>query len=135
MNVELADKNIGWFCSSDIEKLEKHQDSRFLAAFIKEHLCGCTAVICYNDEIAYWLIKELSYASIRVPKDVSVVCFDNSYLSELSKVRITTLTHRPHEMGSCVAETMIQMLQGVSVVSQEIPWELVRKESDGPAPA
>ncbi|MCI9347171.1 MAG: substrate-binding domain-containing protein [Lachnospiraceae bacterium] len=135
MNVELADKNIGWFCSSDIEKLEKNQDSRFLAAFIKEHLCGCTAVICYNDEIAYWLIKELSYAGIRVPRDVSVVCFDNSYLSELSKVRITTLTHRPHEMGSCVAETMIQMLQGVSVVSQEIPWELVRKESDGPAPA
>ena len=56
-------------------------------------------------------------------------------IRDRSKVRITTLTHRPHEMGSCVAETMIQMLQGVSVVSQEIPWELVRKESDGPAPA
>ncbi len=133
INVELSDRNVGWFCSSDIEKLEKNQDSRFLASYISEHLSGCTAVICYNDEIAYWLIKELSYAGIRVPRDVSVVCFDNSYLSELSKVRITTLTHRPHEMGNCVAETMIQMLQGIPVVSQEIPWELVRKESDGPA--
>ena len=55
------------------------------------------------------------------------------YLSELSKVRITTLTHKPHEMGNCVAETMMRMLQGIPVVSQEIPWELVRKESDGPA--
>lgn len=132
-NVALSDSNVGWFHSSDIEKLEKNQDSRFLAAYIREHLSGCTAVICYNDEIAYWLIKELSYTGIRVPRDVSVVCFDNSYLSELSKVRITTLTHRPHEMGTCVAETMIRMLQKIPVVSQEIPWELVRKESDGPA--
>lgn len=129
-NVELSDRNVGWFQSTDIEGLEKRQDSRFLANYIKDQLSGCTAVICYNDEIAYWLIKELSYAGIRVPRDISVVCFDNSYLSELSKVRITTLTHRPHEMGGRVAETMMQMLQGIPVVSQEIPWELVRKESD-----
>lgn len=133
--VEFSDGNIGWFHSSDIEKLEKKQDSRFLAAYIKEHLPGCTAVICYNDEIAYWLIKELSYVGILIPRDISVVCFDNTYLSELSKVRITTLTHKPHEMGSCVAETMIRMLQGIPVVSQEIPWELVQKESDGPVHA
>lgn len=132
-NITMSDRNVGWFHSSDLEKLEKNQDSRFLAAYIKEHLSGCTAVICYNDEIAYWLIKELSYAGIRVPRDLSVVCFDNTYLSELSKVRITTLAHRPHEMGGCVAETMMKMLQGIPVVSQEIPWELVRKESDGPA--
>ena len=132
-NLELADRNVGWFQSTDVEGLEKRQDSRFLANYITEQLSGCTAVICYNDEIAYWLIKELSYAGIRVPRDISVVCFDNSYLSELSKVRITTLTHRPHEMGHCVAETMMQMLQEIPVVSQEIPWELVQKESDAPA--
>lgn len=129
-NAELSDRNIAWFQSTDIEGLEKRQDSRFLASYIGNQLSGCTAVICYNDEIAYWLIKELSYVGIRVPRDISVVCFDNSYLSDLSKVRITTLTHRPHEMGYCVAETMIRMLQGIPVVSQEIPWELVRKESD-----
>lgn len=130
LDAELSDRNVGWFRSSDLENLEKKQDSRFLASFIKKQLSGCTAVICYNDEIAYWLIKELSYAGIRVPRDISVVCFDNSYLSELSKTRITTLTHRPHEMSNCVAETMMRMLQGIPVVSQEIPWELVRKESD-----
>ncbi len=134
-NVEFSDRNVGWFQSTDVESLEKKQDSRFLATYIREHLSNCTAIICYNDEIAYWLMKELAYAGIRVPRDVSVVCFDNTYLSELSKVRITTLTHKPHEMGNCVAETMIRMLQGIPVVSQEIPWELIRKESDGPAHA
>lgn len=132
LNLELADSHVGWFQSSDVDALEKRQDTRFLASFIRERLSGCTAVICYNDEIAYWLIKELSYAHLQVPRDISVVCFDNSYLSGLSKVRITTLTHRPHEIGDCVAETIVRLLQGIPAVSQEIPWELVRRESDGP---
>lgn len=133
LGLEMEDKHVGWFQSQDVEALEKRQDTRFLASFSKERLSGCTAVICYNDEVAYWLIKELSYAHIQVPRDVSVVCFDNSYLSELSKVRITTLTHRPHEMGDRIAETMIRLLKGIPAVSLEIPWELVRRESDGPA--
>lgn len=130
LGLTLADAHVGWFQSSDLEALEKKQNSRFLASYIQEQLSDCSAVICYNDEIAYWLIKELSYAGIHVPKELSVVCFDNSYLSDLSKVRITTLTHNPHEMGTRVAETMIQLLKGVPAVSQEIPWKLVRKESD-----
>lgn len=133
LGLEFADSHMGWFQSSDIDALEKRQDTRFLASFIKEGLAGCSAVICYNDEIAYWLMKELSYTHLQVPRDISVVCFDNSYLSDLSKVRLTTLTHKPHEMSRCVVETIVRLLQGIPAVSQEIPWELVRKESDGPA--
>lgn len=134
LGVVFEDSHVGWFTSLDVAALEARQDTRFLTTFIQEQLQGCTAVICYNDEAAYWLIKELSYAGIHVPQDISVVCFDNSYLSELSKIRITTLTHKPHEMGTCVAECMIQKLKGIPAVSQEIPWQLVRKQSDGPCP-
>lgn len=129
----LSDRHVGWFQTADVEALEKRQDTRFLAEFIRERLPGCTAVICYNDEIAYWLLKELAYARIQVPRDLSVVCFGNSYLSDLSKVRITTLAHRPQEMGKITADTMISLLQGIPAVSQELPWSLVQKESDGPA--
>lgn len=126
------DSHVGWFTSLDLNALEKKQDTRFLTTFIQEQLQDCTALICYNDEIAYWLIKELFYAGKQIPQDISVVCFDNSYLSDLSKVRITTLAHKPHEMGNCVAECMIQKLKGIPVVSQEIPWQLIRKQSDAP---
>ncbi len=135
LGLTLSDANVGWFQSADVEALEKRQDTRFLAAYIKEHLSGCTAVICYNDEIAYWLVKELLYAGIQVPRDVSVISFDNSYLSDLSRIRLTTLAHKPHELGRCAAETMLRLLRGIPAVSQELPWELVRKESDGPARA
>lgn len=135
LGYELKDRHVGWFNTADNEALRKKQDTRFLTRFIQDQLPGCSAVICYNDEAAYWLIKELSYADIRVPQDLSVVCFDNSYLSDLSKIRITTLTHRPHEMGNSVAECIMQKLRGIPVVSQEIPWEIVRKESDAPLKA
>lgn len=132
LGYELKDRHVGWFDTLDTEALRRRQDTRFLTRFIQEGLAGCSAVICYNDETAYWLMKELSYADIHVPQDLSVVCFDNSYLSDLSKIRITTLTHRPREMGTAVAECIMQKLRGIPVVSQEIPWEIVRKESDGP---
>ena len=132
LGYELTDRHVGWFDTQDIESLRNRQDTRFLTQFIQERLPGCSAVICYNDETAYWLRKELAYADIQVPRDLSVVCFDNSYLSDLSKIRITTLTHRPHEMGTAAAECMIQRLRGIPVVSQEIPWEIAQKESDGP---
>lgn len=132
LGYELKDRHVGWFDTTDNESLRKRQDTRFLTRFLQEKLPGCSAVICYNDEAAYWLIKELSYADIRVPQDLSVVCFDNSYLSDLSRIRITTLTHKPHEMGQSAAECMMQKLRGIPVVSQEIPWEIVHKESDMP---
>lgn len=128
----LSDTHVGWYSSPDIAALEARQDTRFLTEFIQERLLSCSAVVCYNDEAAYWLIKELSYANIHVPQDCSVVCFDNSYLSELSNVRITTLAHAPQEIAECIAECMIRQLQGTPVVSHTIPWKLVRRESDAP---
>lgn len=128
----VSDDRIGWFTTAQQSALEKKQDTHFLLDFIQKQLKSCSALICYNDEIAYWMIKELQYAGLEIPGDITVVCFDNSYLSELSQVRITTLTHKPHEMGTCVAECMLQALQGILVSSQELPWELVGKESASP---
>ncbi|MCD7724097.1 MAG: GntR family transcriptional regulator [Clostridiales bacterium] len=132
LGILLEDSHVGWFTSRHVDALETRQDTRFLTNFIQEQLQDCTAVICYNDEIAYWLMKELAYAGRQVPQEISVVCFDNSYLSDLSRVRITALTHKPHEMGNCAAECMIHKLKGIPVASQEIPWQLIRKESDAP---
>lgn len=132
LGYEFADANVGWYMSSDIDALETRQDTRFITNFIQNQLFGCSAVICHNDEVAYWLIKELNYADIRVPQELSVVCFDNGYLSDLSSIRITSLAHAPHEMGECAAECIAQRLQGLSVVSHNIPWQLIRRESDAP---
>ena len=86
-----------------------------------------TAVICQNDEIAYWLIRELRYAGMRVPED-----FDNSYMSDLNSVRITTLSHEKQELGTAAASALLKIIQGEPVLSEDLSWKLIQKGSDAP---
>ncbi len=123
------DNSIGWFTTHELSLLEKKQDTRFLVDFIHQKLESCSAVICHNDEIAYWLIKELSYMNIQVPDDISIVSFDNSYLSQLSTPRLTSLTHKPHEMASSAVSLLLKKMQGQNVSSMQIPWQLVKRNS------
>ena len=60
---------------------------------------------------------------------MAVTAFDNTYLSNYGPLSITTLAHRPHEMGTKAAQTVINKMRGLPVNSQEIPWSLNLKES------
>ena len=130
MGYMAPDDRIGWFTGAELEELRKKQDTHFLLEFIQKQVKSCSAIVCHDDETAYWLVKELQYTGIRVPHDVSVVSFGNSYLSELSGVRITSLAHKPHEMGTRTAECMLQALRGIPPAPQELSWEIIVRESD-----
>ena len=125
----INDDSIGWFTTRELSLLEKKQDTRFLVDFIHQKLDSCSAVICHNDEIAYWLIKELSYMNIHVPEDISVVSFDNSYLCELSSPRLTSLAHEPHEMATVTVSLLLKRMQGQNVSSMQLPWKLITRNS------
>ena len=133
-NISFCEESSCFFDTSQLAALQKKQDTGFLSDFILKQLKNSTAVVCYNDEIAYWLIKELSYKNLRVPEDISVICFDNSYLSELSSVQITSLSHKSHEMGTVAAQMLIKLMKGSPVASQKLSWHLTVKRSCGPAP-
>lgn len=128
-HIPFPEEHICYFDSARLSALQKKQDTGFLSDFIGKQLDGATAVLCYNDEIAYWLIRELTYKSLRVPEDISVVSFDNSYLSELSAVRITSLSHKKQEMAVSAAEMLLKSMKGSPVSSRKLPWHLVRRQS------
>ena len=130
LGLELCDEQIGWFDSRDQDALFR-RDTRFLRRIAEETITACTAVVCYNDMIAYYLTEELKRAGYRLPEDLAVVSFDNTYLSSLEELTVTTLSHKPHEMGALAAHTMIQTLKGLPAAPQEVPWKLNRKESTG----
>lgn len=129
-SLPVCDENFTWFSTTELTALEQKQDTSFLVSFMHRQLKNCSAVVCYNDEIAYWLLKELRYAKIHVPKELTVVSFDNSYLSELGNIRISSMAHEPHEMAQVAAETMFKMLQGLAVTSVSLPWHFISKETD-----
>lgn len=128
-NVPFPEENICYFDSARLSALQKRQDTGFLSDFVGKQLDDATAVLCHNDEIAYWLIKELTYRNLRVPEDISVVSFDNSYLGELSAVQITSLSHKKQEMAASAAEMLLKLMKGSAVSSRKLPWHLVRRQS------
>lgn len=124
-----SDGHILWFTQEQLSSLQKEQNTAFLLDFIQRKLTSCSAVICYNDEIAYWLIKLLKCHGIRVPEEVSVAGFDNSYLSSLCAPTITTLGTDMAEFSSAAVGLLINRLLGKAVSSLTLPIQLYERGS------
>lgn len=90
---------------------------------------GCSAIVCYNDEVAIRVITHLKKRNIRIPEDMAVVSFDNSQYSELAPVRITSLSHGAQNLGELAADLMLRLLRGEQCSSVVVPWLRMEKES------
>ncbi len=123
------DRRIGWYGSAELEALLKDGDNDFLRKIVRRSFAGCSAVICYNDLIAYHLLLVLKEEGFHLPKDMALAAFDNTYLSDTSSLSITTLSHDPHAMGRTAARTLLQKIKGLPAPVQEIPWILIPKQS------
>ena len=71
-SLKIKNRQILWVDSEDIREMEMESDR------ILKRLDGCTACVCYNDEIASKLVKVLQSAEIKVPDQISVIGIDNS---------------------------------------------------------
>lgn len=127
--LSLPDDRVGWYGSLELDRLLRYQDTGFLKLLAREAWSDCTAVVCYNDVIAYHLIRVFRELGLKLPEQMAVAAFDNTYLSSSEELPFTTLTHRPHEMGTRAAALMVQRLKGLPAQSQEVPWEILIRES------
>ena len=122
----LEDGNILWYNTDRKDHfLREGFDEKQADAFFS----SCSAVVCYNDEIASRVVSYLNRKGISVPEDIAVVSFDNSQYSEMSVPRITSLSHEPYNVGRMAAELLFQHLRGEKCSSALAPWTLIQKES------
>ena len=128
LGLDFSESNYCWISSEGYRHLLNNNDS-FLNSFIKDYFKSCSAVICYNDEIAFYLIRELRQNGIDVPGHVSVVSFDNSYYATAGATGITSMGHEAHAAGNAAAEALLALIAGRSVCSKPIPWNLIERES------
>lgn len=96
--------NILWFATEDISDFDKD------ISRIKRCINGCTAVVCYNDQIAYKLFQTFKVLGISVPNDVSIVGIDNSEYANLSELLLTSVAHPNEELGKKVGENIIKLI-------------------------
>ncbi len=127
--VSISDRRFCWYDTQDRLEMLERPDGPLLRRFLTERLADVPAIICYNDEVAFHLIQALLSMGKRVPEDVAVVSFDNSYYSQIGPIHITSLWHRRSRMGRVAAEELIRILHGQQGVSRSLDWELVERAS------
>ena len=127
LNLPMDDQKIFWYSTENKDIM--NPQSSLWDTRIASTLHGCSAVVCYNDQVANTLLEYLVSRKIQIPDQMAVVSFDNSFYSSLSSRRITSLSHGDYNVGQIAAETLIQLLDGKSVQSQVVPWVLIEKES------
>lgn len=71
-----------------------------------------TAIVCYNDQVALRVIDDCRKEAIVIPKDLSIVSFDDSSLAVSSDIKLTTIKHPKKDMGRRAAKCIIDMIEG-----------------------
>ncbi len=88
-----------------------------------------TAVFAANDMMAFGARLALHRRSIRVPEDVSLVGFDDQVEAAFMTPPLTTVRQPALEMGICVGEAMLNILQHKEYSLPSLPCEIQIRDS------
>lgn len=89
-----------------------------------------TAVITFNDVMALGLVRRLRSLGLRVPHDMSVVSFDDTYLAEVFDPGLTSVKGDLRALGGRAVDVLLD--PDSSPVVERAPVRLVIRESTSP---
>lgn len=127
--VSFQEDSIFWFDTNQRVALVEQGVTGWLEDYAARLTRNCSAVVCYNDEIAYRLLDILLHAGVRVPQEMAIISFDNSHYSSLGAVGLSSLSPDPGRLGSLSAQTILELVRGNAAPSQKLPWKLVTRKS------
>ncbi|MFI7076554.1 LacI family DNA-binding transcriptional regulator [Micromonospora sp. NPDC049903] len=97
---------------------------------------GVTGVICASDVLALGAIRAVRRLGRSVPRDVSVVGFDDSAFMTCTDPPLTTVRQPIETMGQAAVDLLVTQIEGGGVLADELLFEpeLVVRGSTAPAP-
>jgi len=90
-----------------------------------------TAVFATADILAIGLMKRLKSAKVRIPDDISVIGFDDIYITKFIDPGLTTVKQNIYKKGETAVKLILNCINKKLTSKQEIilPIEIVERES------
>lgn len=99
-----------WFTHQNKESIFSSPENQEILALARK----VSAFFCFNDASAVSLYRLLTASGFRVPEDISIIGYDDSYLCETLPVQLTSLHQDPHLTGYTAAKNLLQLIQDPS---------------------
>ncbi len=97
---------------------------------------GLTAVVCASDEIAVGAMNAATHWGKSIPKDFSVIGFDDTEWSSFIAPPLTTIRHRGWDLGEKAGKYLLEIINKPDTPRKNVILEtqLIIRESTGVAP-
>ncbi|WP_124055232.1 LacI family DNA-binding transcriptional regulator [Arcanobacterium ihumii] len=94
---------------------------------------GCTAIICASDVMALGVIRYCHSVGLDVPRDISVVGYDDSPFIAFTHPPLTTLRQPVKAICGAAVTTLLSMINDRTTISNPMKFapELIVRESTG----
>lgn len=88
-----------------------------------------TAVLCDDDILAAAVYKAAGILGINIPRDLSVIGFNDVEIARILEPELTTIAIPAKEVGSAAMDLMIDVLDGELPTIKQIPLKLIKRRS------
>ncbi|MGG0717706.1 LacI family DNA-binding transcriptional regulator [Robertmurraya massiliosenegalensis] len=90
-----------------------------------------TGLVVSDDLISLGILSMLENYGVRVPQDISLVSFNNVYLSEITRPALTTVDIQIYELGAQSAKALIEKTENKNEPAKRIiiPYQIVYRDS------
>ncbi len=116
MGASVRDNNVIWF-STETKELLLHSIGDFLMGIDR----SCTAVVCYNDQIAATVLRFFETNGDYAVR--AVASFDRALPIDSNILSFVSYPHPKEKMGRVAAEKLFRMIAGCREESRTLAWE------------
>jgi DNA-binding LacI/PurR family transcriptional regulator len=95
-----------------------------------------TAIFAHNDLLALGVIEAAADLGLEVPRDLSIVGYDDIQVGSIPGIGLTTVNHRAQRLGEVAAEMALAPRDAAQQVARHRMFdpELIVRATTGPAP-
>lgn len=98
--------------------------------YLKNLIGQYTAVFSANDAMTAGLIMKLTENGIKIPDDLSIICFDDSPMAREGAIKLTTVSRDSDTMGLVAAEIMIDMIANGTETKRKVVYPPLLNERE-----